>query len=251
MNQHCCLLLALVISLPVKALDCVILLHGLARTDASMTSLTNALERTQFTAVNYRYSSTEHAINKLADDAINGGLAQCPPDSKQIHFVTHSMGGIMVRQYLSQKPIEKLGRVVMLGPPNKGSQVVDHLGEIPGFQWFNGPAGMQLGTGEFSVPNNLGPANFELGIIAGSRSINLFLSTLLPSQDDGKVTVENTRLDGMADHITLPVTHPFMMKNTAVIKQVIYFLRHGAFSRPGIISRSDYSTVTDLARFLG
>jgi hypothetical protein len=96
---------------------------------------------------------------------------------------------------------------------------------------------LQLGTGQWSVPNNLGPANFEVGVIAGSRSINLILSTLLPDSDDGKVTVENTRLEGMRDHITLPVTHPFMMRNPTVIEQVIYFLRHGTFRKTGPLPR--------------
>ena len=98
------------------------------------------------------------------------------------------MGGILVRQYLLLNTIENLGHVVMLGPPNKGSQVVDKLYKVPGFKLINGPAGMQLGTGELSVPNILGPANFKVGIIAGTRSINLILSSMLPNPDDGKVS---------------------------------------------------------------
>jgi len=96
---------------------------------------------------------------------------------------------------------------------------------------INGPAGMQLGTGKMSIPNMLGSACFEVGIIAGTRSINLFLSTMLPSPDDGKVSVANTKLEGMADHISLPVTHPFMMNNQKVIDQVVYFFKNGIFRR--------------------
>jgi pimeloyl-ACP methyl ester carboxylesterase len=195
-----------------------------------MVKLATELENAGYTAVNYHYPSTTAEIGELAEAAINDALSQCPADAR-IHFVTHSMGGILVRQYLKHNRIENLGRVVMLGPPNRGSQVVDKLANVPGFKLINGPAGMQLGTGEMSVPNSLGPANFELGVIAGTRSINLILSAMLPDVDDGKVTVENTRLEGMADHLTMPVTHPFMMKNNQVIKQVIYFLRHGAFAR--------------------
>ncbi len=210
--------------------ECVILLHGLARSDHSMQKLATALGSSGYRAVNYDYPSTQYPIEQLAEITIENALSQCPIEGK-VHFVTHSMGGILVRQYLRNKTLERVGRVVMLGPPNKGSQVVDKLHKIPGFKQFNGPAGMQMGTGEVSVPNKLGPADFELGIIAGTRSINLILSTMLPNPDDGKVSVENTKLEGMTDHISLPVTHPFMMRNKEVIEQVIHFLKYGAFRK--------------------
>jgi len=204
-------------------------MHGLARSSSSMERMEQSLRDSGFHTVNHGYPSTDYAIDELAN-GIGDALSQCPKNAT-IHFVTHSMGGILVRQYLSDKHIENMGRVVMLGPPNKGSQVVDKLHDVPGYELINGPAGMQLGTGQLSVPNSLGPANFELGIIAGTRSINLILSTMLPNPDDGKVSVENTKLDGMSDHISLPVTHPFMMKNKEVIDQVIWFLKHGTFER--------------------
>jgi pimeloyl-ACP methyl ester carboxylesterase len=228
-----------------QAADCVVLLHGLARTDHSFSELNAKLIDQGYLVVNHHYPSTQYKIKKLAKEAIPAALAQCKNQAEEdkvqgkkyskendaIHFVTHSMGGILVRQYLKDDAIDNLGRVVMLGPPNKGSEVVDKLGAIPGFAWFNGPAGMQLGTGVNSVPNTLGPANFDLGIIAGTRSINLILSSMLPNPDDGKVSVANTKLTGMSDHITMAVTHPFMMSNDKVIEQVIYFLAHGKFWR--------------------
>lgn len=212
--------------------ECVILLHGLARTEGSMKKMATALERSGYVVINQPYPSTRHPIEALADTAIGQALSRCP-DGGRIHFVTHSMGGILVRQYLSRQRISGLGRVVMLGPPNQGSQVVDTLGNMVGFKLVNGPAGLQLGTSETSVPNRLGPANFDVGIIAGTRSINLILSTMLPKPNDGKVSVANTRLDGMADHLSLPVTHPFMMNNAEVITQTRHFLQHGMFDRTG------------------
>ncbi len=222
--------MTLISSTSIAAEECVVLLHGLARSASSMSKMAEVLTSSGYTAINYQYPSTKHSVEELAESAIDDALGQCPKDAT-IHFVTHSMGGILVRQYLRHKRIDKLGRVVMLGPPNKGSQVVDTLKNVPGFKLINGPAGMQLGTGRFSVPNTLGPANFELGVIAGTRSINLILSTMLPDTDDGKVTVENTKLEGMSDHLSMPVTHPFMMKNESVIEQVIHFLRHGEFEK--------------------
>jgi hypothetical protein len=141
------------------------------------------------------------------------------------------LGGILVRQYLAHHDIDNLGRVVMLGPPNKGSEVVDRLRDVPGFHFINGDAGLELGTGAASLPNQLGRANFDLGIIAGTRSVNLILSQMIPGVDDGKVSVENTRLEGMHDHLEMAVTHPFMMRNDGVIRQVIHYLETGRFKR--------------------
>lgn len=209
--------------------DSVILLHGLARSDRSMKKLEQALLNKGYSVHNVSYASTRKNIERLAEEAIGPTLKLCSKEHR-LHFVTHSLGGILVRQYLSHHEIENLGRVVMLGPPNQGSEVVDKLRNFPGFHFINGDAGLELGTGESSVPRKLGAANFDLGIIAGTRSINLILSQMISGPDDGKVSVANTRLEGMHDHLELPVTHPFMMRNTRVIEQVIHYLETGSFS---------------------
>lgn len=210
--------------------DNVILLHGLARTDRSMHKLERALQREGYSVHNVGYASTHGNIETLAEESIGPSLAACSAAGR-IHFVTHSLGGILVRQYLRHHRIDNLGRVVMLGPPNKGSEVVDKLRDFPGFHFLNGEAGLELGTGESSVPNRLGKANFDLGVIAGTRSINLILSRMITGIDDGKVSVENTRLEGMSDHLEMEVTHPFMMRNSKVIDQVIHYLQTGSFRR--------------------
>jgi len=215
--------------MPVNA-DNVILLHGLARSDKSMLTLQRVLEKKGYCVINSDYNSRAGDIKTLAVKAIEPALAACRP-GQPVHFVTHSMGGILVRQYLALHQIDNLGRVVMLGPPNKGSEVVDNFRNTPGFHFFHGDAGLELGTGEASVPNKLGEADFDLGIIAGTRTVNLILSTMIPGANDGKVSVESTRLEGMKDHIEMGVTHPFMMSNDAVIEQVVHYLESGRFKR--------------------
>ena len=216
----------------VSVADSVILLHGLARSDRSMNKLEKALRGEGYCVQNINYDSTRSNIENLAGQVINPALAACPGEAR-VHFVTHSMGGILVRQYLHRHDIPNLGRVVMLGPPNKGSEVIDNLKDFPGFHFIHGDAGLELGTGETSVPNRLGHATFDLGIIAGTRSVNILLSRMIPGVDDGKVSVENTKLEGMSDHIEMDVTHTFMMRNDGVIAQVLHYLEHGRFERPG------------------
>ena len=226
------LVLALLLSgLPMSSpAESVILLHGLARSDWSMSKLENALVERGYCVQNISYASTRNNIETLAEEAIAPALGKCPGPQK-VHFVTHSLGGILVRQYLQQHVIDNLGRVVMLGPPNKGSEVVDKLRDFPGFYFVHGDAGLELGTGETSVPNKLGAANFDLGIIAGTRSINLFMSRMIAGADDGTVSVESTKLEGMRDHLEMEVTHTFMMRNDKVIEQVIHYLQTGKFKR--------------------
>lgn len=210
--------------------ECVILLHGLARTSDSMLPMAEALQAQGYWIVNVDYPSRQFTIAQLAQTAIPAALNQCPTHAaNKIHFVTHSLGGIVLRQYLREHRISELHRVVMLAPPNKGSEIVDHLKGLPPFAWINGPAGSELGTSANDLPQQLGAVDFELGVIAGTRSINLLLSLYLPNPDDGKVSLESTKVEGMRDFIALPVSHPFIMKDEDTISQVIYFLQRGSF----------------------
>ena len=209
--------------------ECVVLLHGLFRTENSMNRMEESLAAVD-RVENVAYESTKQPVDVLAEQAIRKGLQECG-DAPVIHFVTHSMGGILFRQYMEHHDIDRLGRVVMLGPPNQGSEVIDRYADWPGFEWFSGPAGLQLGTGAASVPRALGPADFDLGIIAGNRTLNPILSQSLPGKDDGKVSVDSTRVEGMDDHLEMPVNHVFMMRDNDVIEQVLFYLEHGFFDR--------------------
>jgi pimeloyl-ACP methyl ester carboxylesterase len=225
-------LILLAASAAAAARDCVVLLHGLARTSSSMSKMEDALRDEGYATANIDYPSRDHEIAELAEIAVGQGLAACraTEDLERIHFVTHSLGGILLRQYLSTASIAELGRVVMLGPPNQGSRASDEMQGVPGFDWLNGPAGHQLGKGENSVPLALGPVDFELGVIAGNRSIDPITSAILDNPDDGRVSVEDTKVEGMDDFIVVEHSHAFMMRMRTPIELTKAFLRSGSFS---------------------
>ncbi len=210
--------------------ECVILLHGLARTESSLSKLEHHLKNQGYHVINLGYPSRKEKIQKLSEETINRSINECKKvNPARIHFVTHSMGGILVRYYLDVNRIDNLGRVVMLSPPNHGSEAVDKLKELFLFKWINGPAGEQLGTDKKSVPNMLGPPYYDAGIITGDRTINPILSMLIPGKDDGKVSVKSAKLTGMKDFLVVHRAHPFIMNDKDVMNQVICFLKNGAF----------------------
>ncbi len=211
----------------------VVLLHGLARSASSMDRMAASLRGAGYHVCNIDYPSREHTIAVLAAEHVAPQVAACRAEATApgpVHFVTHSLGGIIVRQLAATGAVQGIGRVAMLGPPNQGSEVVDVLGGWALFRKINGPAGDGLGTGPGSVPQTLGPARFELGVIAGTRSINWILSTYIPGTDDGKVSVQRAQLQGMRDFVTVAASHPFLMRDREAIAQTLRFLAQGCFA---------------------
>jgi hypothetical protein len=200
-----------------------------------------ALERTLsqgFRVINIGYPSRKYPIEQLAEYIGRRINERCTDGNKKIHFVTHSLGGIVLRCYLKGNPLPNLGRVVMLSPPNQGSELVNIFRGNVLFKIAAGPAGAQLGTEPTSVPNVLGPVDFEVGIITGNGSLNPIFSHLIPGAGDGRVSVKRSKVDGMADFMTVPQHHSFIMNSSEVIKQVVYFLENAKFA--SIAKRSSY-----------
>jgi triacylglycerol lipase len=211
----------------------VVLLHGLARSASSMNKLARALQADGYRVCNVDYPSRQHDIATLTD-YVALEIVKCFPERAPVHFVTHSMGGVLVRQLAIAHSEIPIARVVMLAPPNGGSEVVDKLGDWRIFKAINGPAGGQLGTDPQATLTQLGSPSFELGVIAGNSTVNPLLSSMIPGDDDGKVSVARTKLDGMRDFVLLASSHPFIMTNAQAIAQTKYFLRHGGFRHAAV-----------------
>lgn len=204
-------------------------MHGLGRTPASMAILVSRLENAGFRVVNFGYPSRSEPIEALVE-RLDSEVGQCcNSEAETVHFVTHSMGGVLVRSYLSQRPEAHQGRVVMLSPPSQGSEIIDAFSDSDLLQSILGPAALLLGTDSAGIANQLEPVRFSLGVITGSRSLDPVGSWLIPGPDDGKVSVDRAAVEGAVDFMVLPATHTFIMNRSDVAEQVVHFLRHGRF----------------------
>ena len=221
--------------------ECVILLHGLGRFRQSMRMLEQQLKDLGYATINLAYPSTTKSIETVAESYLARAVQSCEADgAEKIHFVGHSLGGIIVRQYLQRHSVPLGSRLVMLSPPNQGSELVDLLLRVPLYKWITGPAGQEIGRGTESVVRRLKPVEIEVGVIAGNRSINLLFSAFLEGADDGMVSVNSTLLSEMSDYIIVPSTHTFIMRSPLVIRQVAHFLKYGRFDRSGSGSANHY-----------
>jgi pimeloyl-ACP methyl ester carboxylesterase len=215
--------------------EVVILLHGMGRSRLSMALLAMRIRKQGFRTTNIGYPSTRKSIEALSEKYLEPAIAACKEQgAAKIHIVTHSLGGIIARQYLQDHNLPEGSRVVMLSPPNKGSEVTDALRNSLLYKLATGPAGQSLGTDAGSLPNRLRPVQVEIGIITGSHSSDPWFSRLFPGEHDGKVSVERARLEEMVDFLVVGKGHTFIMNSMAVMNQVVYFLRHGRFDRDKI-----------------
>jgi len=209
--------------------ESVILLHGLGDVKLSMLKLESALKKEGYATKNVGYSTTGKTIESLSDNKLLNIVEKCKKSGfNKIHFVTHSMGGLIVRYYLQDHTLPSGSRIVMLSPPNHGSEVADHFQQSKFYQLLVGTIGQELAT-DSSILSELKPIVPEVGIIAGNKSSNRYFSRILPGEDDGRVAVDNTKLTEMKDFLVVPSTHLTIKYNDKVVEQTKYFLKNGKF----------------------
>jgi len=209
--------------------EVVVLLHGLYRSDRSMRPLEAPVEAAGFRVVNLDYDSRSQSAESFVAE-LDPLLVECCADAPKLHFVTHSLGGIVTRAYLAARRPANLGRVVMLAPPNHGSPLGDVVAGSAVLRFLLGSTAARLGTDPTSLPNALPAADFELGVIAGTSSLSPLGALLIPGENDGTVAVASTKLDGMTDFITVDSAHTFIMRSDEVATQTVLFLTNGHFA---------------------
>jgi len=211
----------------------VILLHGIGRHSRSLRKIENALQDAGFATLSLDYHSRRKPLDALAADIHPAVTVFTDKTCGPIHFVAHSMGGLLTRVYVATHRPAKLGRVVMLGTPNGGSEIADLLKDLAIYRAFYGPAGQQLLTEQDGLLTSLPPPDYAVGIIAGIGTINPISSHfILPRPNDGCVSVQSSKLANMTDHTTVKASHTGLVRHPVAIEQTIAFLQDGRFRRP-------------------
>ena len=217
--------------LPEMTGHAVILLHGIIRSSKSMSRMQKSLNEAGFVPVPFDYPSTQANLDRCSEyldqvlKSLNG--------VKKISFVTHSMGGLVVRNWLRNHKDKRLTRLVMLGTPNKGAEMADKLRNVKLFKLILGPAGQQLVSGDASDIAKLPVPEFEFACIAGARGTAEGYNPIIPGDDDGTVAVSSVMLEGAADSEVFPVLHSFLPLHAAVIKSTQCFLKSGSLRESG------------------
>lgn len=212
--------------------DYIVALHGIARSDKSMRKFANYMRQEGFEVININYPSTRANLGSLVDYVNEVITSRVNDKKKKVHFIGHSMGCLITRALITKHRPDNLGRVVMIAPPNQGSEVADYLKDNFLYKFLFGPAGQQLITDQSEFKKMFGEVNYELGVIAGDSSLAPVGSIIIPGPDDGRVSVKATRIEGMKDHIILPDNHTFIVRDEEAMRQANHFIKFGHFIRP-------------------
>lgn len=215
---------------PPKQNDYVVLLHGILLPSLHLYTLAKFLSAHGYTVFNVNYPSTKYPLEELIPRTAKQIDDLLIDKNRKVHFVGFSMGGIMARGIIAQHRPQNLGRVVQIGTPNHGSEVADFWKNNILFKKIFGPAGQQLTT-HYDLAPLLGNVDYELGVLAGNFTFDPVSSYIIHSPNDGKVSVESTKLEGMRDHITLSASHTFFPFNKTAHEQVLAFIKNGQFNQ--------------------
>lgn len=209
--------------------EVVFVLHGFGDNKAGIWPLASRLEDAGFTVYRIGYTSIGRTPEEIQRDVYEQIQAKLKTESRTVHFVGHSFGGLLIRSFLSNHSVRTLGRVVLIGTPNKGTALVDMYHDS---WWMKilGKTAMSLGTDSASLPNSLSDPYYPVGVIAG-LSDGLFATHILSDPNDNVVPVESASLNGMADMIVIRSSHAMLRFDREVSDQTITFLRSGSFAR--------------------
>ena len=215
--------------------DFVYVLHGLGQGKWSMKLLALRLNKAGFIVERIGYKSINRSPQDILQDVTTQINASLPDTNYTVHFVGHSLGGLIIRAYLDSNRIVNLGRVVLIGTPNQGTPFVDKYHDS---WWMKllGPMSRALGTDENSFPNSIASPYYPVGIIAGITEI-INNEKTIPGQDDGIVPLESTKLEQMTDIIIIKTHHAMLPKSRTVAEQTIALLRNGHFKKVDSKSR--------------
>jgi len=208
--------------------DVVVLLHGLGRSAPSMWLLDYRLSQAGYDVYRLSYDSISQSPSQIVDVVTQQLEVCCQHTQRTVHFVGHSLGGLVIRAYLANQKPQNLGRVVLLGTPNQGTPIVDYFKSWRGFDNL-GPTTGELGTNHQSFPNKLGNPDYPVGVIAGYTGWHIN-DWYLPGDDDGLVPLSATQIPNMADYLVLKVGHGMLRYRADVAQQTLHFLQHGQFN---------------------
>lgn len=206
----------------------VVLLHGIFRGPRSMAKIEKALVESGYRVLNFGYPSTRESIEDIAE-LLHQEVQRLPRGNGRVHFVTHSLGGIVVRYYLAHYSCPYAGRIVMIAPPNRGSTLASYLAKWMPYRWMFGKAGQQVAESPDSYPLLLPPPRAEFGVIAGGLGGEVGINPLIPGDNDGTVKVDETKLPGMKDFILIKGQHSTLLAQRPVAENVLFFLAEGTF----------------------
>lgn len=210
--------------------ECAILLHGIANPALVMSPFEIALKLNGFDTINIEYPSRDESIDRLSKYIHKALIKKDYHQYDTIHFIAFSLGALVLRAYLNHTTPSNMGRVVMLGPPNQGTEAADKLKDEWYYQLFFGKAGQEVTTDRFSDNDHI---DYELGIIAGTKSglafADLFTKDPLPKPHDGIIPVENTKISGMKSHLCIDTTHAGLIAHPKAIDNAVEFIKTGNF----------------------
>ena len=208
--------------------ELVVLIHGIRDKPYIMWKLEQGLSKSGYSIMNLHYPSVKADMDSIVS-LVHSRLAPRLQDYQKINFVTHSLGGIVMRAYLHKHKQSNFQRLVMIAPPNKGAIMAERFEDFFIYKWIYGQTGQKLGKDSTDYWQQIPPPSIDFGIIAGGLGNDKGFNPLIPGDDDGTVGVAETKIAGAQDFIVIPGLHTSLLWQNRTLEQVLYFLEYNHF----------------------